>query len=249
MKVIIIEDEPLVHEELICQLEEFDDVDVVAECGDVFSALRAVRKHLPDVMFLDIKLPGHDGSYSPEDDGFSLLDCMEKDEHRPHVVVVSGGTTDYAVRAFGEGVLDYLEKPVEEDRLKKTMDRIREQLAIQGRKALPYPDRKLEFIPCIYKRRFKFVKPEDVDFVRSDPGMGVHVVCGEKEYYTELTLKTLLEKTDLKQCHRQYLINLSAVDEYERIENGLATIHTESGKTVPVSKFYRGDIEKLLGLK
>ncbi|MEE9355809.1 MAG: response regulator [Methylococcaceae bacterium] len=227
MKVVVIDDEPPAREELIYQLEEYDDVDVVAECGDVFSALQAVRDHQPDVIFLDIIMPGHD-------DGFTLLDYMEADEHRPHVVVVSGGPAEFAIRALGKGVLNYLEKPVLEERLAKTIDRIREQLAISNGKAKSYPNRMLEVIPCIFNQRFKFVKLDDVEFVRSDPDMGVHVVCGEKKFYTELTLKALLEKTDLKQCHRQYLINISAVDEYERIENGLTIIHFHSGNTITI---------------
>jgi two-component system LytT family response regulator len=241
MKVIVIEDEPLARKELIGLLEEYKDIEVVDECGDVFSALRSVREHKPDVMFLDIILPGHDG--------FTLLDYMDADEHRPHVVVVSGGPSDFAVRAFGEGVLDYLAKPVEEERLTKTIERIREQLSISDQESLPYPSRKLDVIPCIFNRRIKFIKLEEVECVQSDVNTGVHVVCQDNKYYTELKLKTLEEKTDLIQCSRQYLISLSAVDEYGRLENGLGEIRTHSGKTVPVARHYRNELEKALGLQ
>lgn len=239
MKVIIIEDEPLAREELIFLLNKYDDVDVVAECADVFSAMLAIREHQPDVMFLDIILPGHDG--------FTLLDYMEADEHRPHVIVVSGGPSDFAVRAFGEGVLDYLAKPVEEARLTKSIERIRQQLLEPKNPALPYPDRALDVIPCVFNRRIKFVKPEEVEFVRSGAG-GVHVICSDQEYYTELTLKTLLQKTDLFQCHRQYLINLTAVSELEKLENGLAQIHTQTKKVAPVSRHFRRELELILGV-
>jgi two-component system LytT family response regulator len=240
MKVIVIDDEPPAREELIYLLDEYNDVEVVSECSDVFSALRAVREHQPDAMFLDIILPGHDG--------FTLLDYMEADEHRPHVVVVSGGPSDFAVRAFGEGVLDYLAKPVEEERLAKTIQRIRERLLIPDEKALPYPDRALEFIPCVFNRRIKFIKPEDVEYIRSD-ATGVHVISHENEYYTELTLKTLVQKTNLVQCHRQYLISPGAVDEIESLDNGLAEIRTHCKKTVPVSRHYRKNLGQALGLQ
>jgi two-component system LytT family response regulator len=239
MKVIVIEDEPLAREELILLLNNYDDVQVVSECADVFSAMLAIREHQPDAMFLDIILPGHDG--------FTLLDYMEADEHRPHVIVVSGGPSDFAVRAFGEGVLDYLAKPVEEERLTKSIERIRQQLLKPEKQALPYPDRALDFIPCVFNRRIKFVKPEDIEFVRSGAG-GVHVICTDNEYYTELTLKTLLQKTALFQCHRQYLITLAAVSEFEKLENGLAQIHTQSKKIVPVSRHFRKELELALGV-
>jgi two-component system LytT family response regulator len=241
MKVIVIEDEPLARKELIGLLKAFNDVEVVDECGDVFSALRSVRKYEPDVMFLDIILPGHDG--------FTLLDYMDTDEYRPHVVVVSGGPSDFAVRAFGEGVLDYLAKPVEEERLIKTIERVREQLSKADKESLPYPNRRLDVIPCIFNRRIKFIKLEEVEFVRSDATTGVRVVCQDNEYYTELILKTLVQKTNLVQCQRQYLFALSAVDEYRRLDNGLGEIQTHSQKVVPVARSYRNDVEKALGLQ
>lgn len=240
MKVIIIDDEPHAREELIFLLDSYADIDISAECGDVFSALRAVREHQPDVMFLDIMLPGHDG--------FTMLDYMEEDEHRPHVVIVSGGPSDFAVRAYGEGVLGYLAKPIEENLLKKTLERIRILLAIPSEKALPYPDRSLELIPVILNRIIKFIKQNEIEFVHSDSNTGVHVISHEKSYFTELTLKVLLQKTDLIQCHRQYLIALTAVDKYERVENGLAKIHTHNGDIVPVARSYRKEFEQALGL-
>ena len=241
MKVIVIEDEPHARMELIGLLKEFNDVEVVAECSDVFSALRSVREHRPDVMFLDIYLPGHNG--------FTLLDYMDADEYRPHVVVVSGGPCDFAVRSYDEGVLDYITKPVEEERLTKSIERIREQLSTPDKKALPYPNRNFDVIPCIYNRRFKFIKKEDVECFESDVNTGIHVVCQDNKYFTELKLKTLLEKTDLIQCSRQCLIALSAIDEYRRLDNGLGEIRTHSGKIKPVSRNYRDELEKALGLQ
>jgi len=241
MKVIVIEDEPHARMELIGLLKEFNDVEVVAECSDVFSALRSVREHQPDVMFLDIYLPGHNG--------FTLLDFIDADEYRPHVVVVSGGPSIFAVRSYDEGVLDYITKPVEEERLTKSIERIREQLSTPDKKALPYPNRKFDVIPCVFNRRIKFIKQEDVECIESDVNTGIHVVCQDNRYYTELKLKTLEEKTDLIQCSRQCLIAISAIDEYRRLDNGLGEICTHSGKIKLVSRNYRNDVEKALGLK
>ncbi len=199
MKAIIIEDMPLHRKELIILLQAYLDVEVISECGDVSSALKAIREYKPDVIFLDIGLPGHE-------DGFTLLDYIDTSEHRPHVVIVSGGSRDNAVRAFRRGVLDYLEKPVEEERLTLAIERIREQLSVPDKNVLPYPDRKLNVIPCVFNRRIKFIKVDDVECIRCD-ATGVYVVCQDIEYYTELTLKTLLQKTDLVLCNRQELIS------------------------------------------
>jgi two-component system LytT family response regulator len=241
MKVIVIEDEPHARMELIGLLKEFIDVEVVAECSNVFSALQSVREHQPDAMFLDIYLPGHNG--------FTLLDYMDADEHRPHVVVVTGGPSDFAVRSYDEGVLDYITKPVEEERLTKSIERIRKQLLTPDKKALPYPNRKFDVIPCIFNRRIKFIKQEDIEYIESDVNTGIHVVCQDNKYFTELKLKILVEKTDLIQCSRQCLVALSAIDEYRRLDNGLGEIRTHSGKIKPVSRNYRDEVEKALSLQ
>lgn len=238
MKIVIIDDEPPARRELRYLLEQVEDAEIVGECGDLFAALRALREYQPDVIFLDIILPGQDG--------FTLLDFIEPNTRRPHVVVVSGGPSDFAVRAFGAGVLDYLAKPVEEKRLALTLLRVRERLSSPGETAPPYPERTLTMIPCAFNRRIKFIRLEDVEFVRSDAG-GVHVFTRDHEYYTELTLKTLLQKTALVQCHRQYLIAATAVDEIEKLENGLAVIRTRSSKTVPVSRRFRNQLGRSLG--
>ncbi len=241
MKVIVIDDEPHAREDLIHLLNEYEDIEVVAECDDVFSALRAVREHQPDVMFLDIILPGHDG--------FTLLDYMDNDEYRPHVVIVSGGPSDFAVRAYGEGVMGYLAKPIEEELLKKSLERLRTQLTIPNEKAKPYPDRELITIPCIFNRIIKFVKKEDIEYVHSDPLTGVHIASDGKSYFTELTLKRLIKKVILHQSHRQYLFAKSFVDKYERIENGLGKIYMQNGDIVPVARSYRNYVEQVLGIR
>jgi len=239
INIILIDDEPLAQQELAYLLERHPDFQIVAQCEDVFSALRNIREHKPDAIFLDIIMPGHDG--------FTLLDYMAPEEHHPHVVVVTGGESDFAVRAYAEGVLDYLPKPIEEDRFDKAIERIRNQLSNPGVEIFPYPDRMLEIIPCIFNHRIKFIKPEDIQYVRSDT-RGIYVVCTTKEYYTELTLATMEVKTELFRCHRQNLINLAQIDELIPLENGLAEIKTNSGQSVPVSRHYLKLLKERLGM-
>ncbi len=239
INVILIDDEPLAQDELASLLEQYDDFRIVARCEDVFSALRKIREHKPDAIFLDIIMPGQDG--------FTLLDYMAPEEHHPHVVVVTGGKSDLAVRAYAEGVLDYLPKPIEAERFDKAIARIRSQVANPDVEALPYPDRMLEIIPCIFNSRIKFIKPEEIQYVRSD-SRGIYVVCADKEYYTELTLAAMEAKTVLYRCHRQNLINLAWIDELTPLENGLAEIKTKSGARVPVSRHYLKLLKKRLGM-
>ncbi|VAW44937.1 hypothetical protein MNBD_GAMMA04-264 [hydrothermal vent metagenome] len=239
INVILIDDEPLAQDELACLLEEHDNFQVVARCEDVFSGLRKIREHKPDVIFLDIIMPGQDG--------FTLLDYMAPEEYHPNVVIVTGGESDFAVRAYAEGVLDYLQKPVEKDRFDKAIERIRNQVSNPNSETLPYPNRMLEIIPCIFSHRIKFIKPEEIEYVRSDL-RGIYVICADSEYYTDLTLAALESKTTLFRCHRQNLINIIWIDELIPLENGLAEIKTKSGHIVPVSRHYLKQLKTHLGM-
>ncbi|MCK5831902.1 MAG: response regulator [Methylococcales bacterium] len=249
IKVLVIEDEPRARAGIILALKKYDDIDVVDECGDLFSAMKLIRQHKPDVIFLDICLPGHDYDVPMHDKewaplGLTLLDYIGIDEYQPHVVIVSAYSR-YALQAIEANVLDYLHKPVSDDRLEKTIERIREK-----GQHVAYPDRPFERIPVYSNNRVRFIKLDDIEYVESKGAAGIHVVCEERSYYTELTLKVILQKTNFFQTHRQYIINPNWVLELECIEDtGRAVVYTRSKKEVPVSRGFKKAVMQKLGLK
>jgi two-component system LytT family response regulator len=248
-KVLIIEDELNARAELMLALDKYEDIEVVDECGDLFSAMKLIRQHKPDVIFLDICLPGHDYDVLTQTKewaplGLTLLDYIGIDEHQPDVVIVSGYSR-YALQAIEANVLDYLQKPVLDDRLDKTVERIREK----GQHAA-YPDRPLESIPVYSNNRIRFIKLENIEYIESRGPAGIYVVCEERSYYTELTLKIILQKTHFFQTHRQYIMNSDWVLEIESIAGtGRAIIYTRSKKEVPVARGFKKAVMQLLGLK
>lgn len=239
INVVVIDDEPLAREDICFLLEKHNDFNVVAQCGDVFSALRAIREHKPDVMFLDIIMPSHDG--------FMLLDYLGPEDHCPHTVIVTGGPNEFAVRAYTQEVFDYIEKPIKEERFDQMIARMRNLLINAEKPSAFCTERKLDFIPCLFNNSIKLIKPEDIEFARSDE-RGVYIICADAEFYTELTLSTLSVKASLNYCHRQYLINIQQIDELSLLENGLAEITTLSDKTIPVSRHYLKTLKQQLGL-
>lgn len=248
-KVLIIDDEPRARSEVILALEQFDDIEVVDECGDLFSALKLIRQHKPDVIFLDICLPGHDYDVPTQGKewaplGLTLLDYIGIDEHQPHVVIVSGYSR-YALQAIEANVLDYLQKPVMADRLGKTIERIRE-----ADQHAAYPKRELDTLPVYSNNMIRFIKRGEIEYVESRGAAGIYVVCKKQSYYTELTLTVILQKTNFFQTNKQFLMNPDWVQAIKKIEDtGRADIFTHSGKKVPVSKSFRKNVLKLLGLK
>ena len=120
MRVLIADDEPLARDRLRAMLGEIPGVEVVAEAGDGHAALHACAEHHPDMILLDISMPGIDG----------LETARHLAEFDPRPVVVFCTAYDqHAVRAFAADAIDYLLKPVEPERLKQAVERVRARRA------------------------------------------------------------------------------------------------------------------------
>ena len=105
----------------------------------------------------------------------------------------------------------------------------------------------LVHIPCVGHQRILLLPESDIHFAYSDVA-GVHVRSLEQQADTQLTLKTLEERTALVRCHRQYLVRLSCVAEIKLLDNGLATLLMKTGDSVPVSRRYLKKLKSLLTL-
>lgn len=227
MRALIVDDELNAREELRSMLEETGEFSLVVNCADALEALQAVRRDRPDVLFLDIQMPLIGG--------FELLNMIEP-EAMPAAVVFVTAYDEFALKAFEENAFDYLLKPVEGQRLAKSVARIRRNLLEGGRRS-DYGGREITRIPCTAPNRIKLVDASEVECVRSD-ATGIFVVCPKGEFFTELTLKVLESRTNLVRCHKQFLVNMERVDEITLRDNQLAEIRTKSGKKVPVSRRY-----------
>ncbi len=234
LTVLIIDDEAPAREELRALLQNETDIEIIGEAGNAIEGLAAINRQHPDVVFLDIQMPRVSGL-----EMLSMLDkaCM------PRVVFVTA-YDEYALTAFEERATDYLLKPVEPARLAKTLEWLRSGLAQSKRVELTPPEQ-IRQIPCYARNRIVLVKLEDVEYIHSDL-TGVQVIGTAQLALTELTLKTLEEKTPLLRCHRQYLVNADQIGEIVMQENGGAEIVTRSGNKVPVSRRYLRELKDRL---
>src|SRR6195952_2317572 len=119
IRTILVDDEPLAIQGLRLRLEKHDDVEIVETCSNGREAIRAIKTDKPDLVFLDIQVPGFDG--------FAVIRGLMEVE--PPLFVFVTAYSDHAIRAFEAQAVDYLMKPVEEDRLSATLDRVRQRLA------------------------------------------------------------------------------------------------------------------------
>nr|WP_086940938.1 two-component system response regulator BtsR [Thaumasiovibrio occultus] len=231
---IVVDDERLAREALIEQLQYTGDVTILAQCSNAIEALKSIHQLKPDVVFLDIEMP--------QVTGIELLSMMDPDT-MPKVIFVTA-YDDYAIQAFEENAFDYLLKPLEEKRLRKTLEKLK-RVKTQDMSVLMQPS--LEQIPCAGHNRILIVPTNEIEFACSKVS-GVAVCTASQESTTQLTLKTLEDKTCLIRCHRQYLINPQFIREIRLLDNGLAEAITRGGHQIPISRRYLKPIKDLLGL-
>ncbi|QSV14590.1 two-component system response regulator BtsR [Photobacterium ganghwense] len=235
IKALVIDDERYAREELVDLLEETGQVEVIGECSNAIEGLKKINSMKPDVIFLDIQMP--------QITGIELLSMLDP-ETMPKVVFVTA-YDEYALKAFEDNAFDYLLKPVETVRLNKTIKRLSREC--QPADYSPLVSEMLELIPCSGHNRILLLSPAEIETAFSDLS-GVHVVTKDTKATTQLTLKTLEEKTPLIRCHRQYLIHPQAIREIKLLENGLAEITTLNHYQVPVSRRYLKELKDRFGL-
>lgn len=232
MRVLIVDDETLARQELAELLQELGGTKVIGSCANAIEALKIINRDHPEVVFLDIQMPVIGG--------FELLSMIDRDTI-PQIVFVTA-YDEFALKAFEEEAFDYLLKPVDRARLQRTLEKLSRQ---RRPETVPAQASPLLRIPCASGNRVKLIDIASVEHVRSDLS-GVHIVTPQQEYFTELTLKVLEERTPLIRCHRQYLINLDWTDEVQLLEHGLAEIRTRADHHIPVSRHFLKQLKDLL---
>jgi two-component system LytT family response regulator len=234
IRALVVDDEPNARAELAALLRETGAVEVVGTCANAVEAIPAVRRERPDVLFLDVQMPAVSG--------FELLAMLDPGE-APRVVFVTAHD-EFAVRAFEENAADYLLKPVERERLARTVERLQRPAAPSGA-SLAAPT--IRRVPCQGARSIRLVDVAEVESVRSSEA-GVYVITAGGEHFTELTLRVLEERAGLVRCHKQHLVNVDRVDEILLGDDEGATLRTRSGRTVPVSRRYLAALKDRLGV-
>lgn len=211
LRAIIVDDERLARRELRSMLGEHKVIEIIGEAENVSQAIDLIQRELPDVLFLDIQMPG--------ESGFELLDRIEVKFKLIFVTAFDA----YALRAFEVNALDYLLKPINPVRLARAIERLctTSMLPIQSVRKLEYQDRLLLEID----RYSKFIKVESILFINAAVDYSeVFTIDGQK-LMVRKSLKEWEERLPQKyfaRIHRSTIINL---DYIERIENWFQHSH------------------------
>lgn len=242
IRAMIIDDERLARQEIRNLLQNFSDIEIVAESGIVEEALDLIEKENPDLLLLDIQMPGKTG--------FELLE--ELDGRAPEVIFVTA-YDEYALKAFEVNALDYLMKPVEEDRLRESITKIKKRIAERNENAPPENDGKLDINDQVFLKdgdKCWFVKLERVRLFESE-GNYVRVYFMDQRPLILKSLNALMERLSDKyffRASRKHIINLRWVEKVETWFNGGLLVILKDGTKVEVSRRQSVKLKEMMAL-
>ena len=238
-RALIAEDEPALRVEVRQALGQlWPELVICAEVGDGREAARILEEHHPEILFLDVAMPGMDG-----------LEVARRASGRSHVVFITA-YDEHAVPAFDEGAIDFLVKPLSVERLRRTVARLQARIgetpALLGpvlaelRQALE-SRRRLRWISVLEGRELRFVTTDEVLFFRSDHKYTA-AVTREREHLVSRPLKQLVEELDPEafwRVHRSYVVNVRAILSVRRPSGGgMEIVLRDHPERIPVSQAY-----------
>ena len=245
LRAVIVEDEPVARDHLRALVQTHDALTLVGEAADGDTALALVEAARPDVVFLDVRMPGRDG--------FAVLSALR---HRPHVVFTTAHDT-HAVQAFELGAVDYLLKPFGSARFATAVARLRERVAlpadmepldrlreVQERGGVP-----LERVFVRTGQRLVPIRLADVSRLDAD-GDYVALVVDGRRHLLGMTLGALLPRLDATRfirIHRSHVVNLDWVTGIRPHDAGRYLVELRDGARIIASRSGTQALRPLLG--
>ena len=251
-KVLIVDDEPLARRGIRARLEPLSDFVLLEDCDDGIAGLKAIRRDQPDLLFLDIQMPGMSG--------FDMLKRLPK--NRVPVVIFLTAYDQYALRAFEVHALDYLLKPIDDERFAEAIERVRRQLkhrdtdSIEDRLRDLLAEQNSAKQPSPYVERFMvrtgsritFVHAAEIDWIEAvGDYAGLHV--GDKTPLMRETLNALETRLDPEKfvrIHRSAIVQASRICELRTLANRELRVRLTSGADLKVSRTYRNRLDEWL---
>ena len=265
LTALIIDDEPLARQELLYLLQSADGVEVVAQGSNGIEAVELVRAHKPDVVFLDVQMPGLDG--------FAVLKkLIDKKMGLPQIVFATA-FDQYAVRAFEVNAVDYLLKPFDRKRVLKTIEKVRARIAGRTDAAVDAPstDARLDALLRLVEERTQPVKPQtgkvivraqgrlllvdqkEICFVSIEGGAISVMTRGVEGQSNCRTLEELMEQLDPEafwRAHRSFIVNIQHIREVVPWFKSSYQLRMDDAKKteIPVSRAQTKRLRELFNL-
>ncbi len=238
MKVAIIDDEPYSREEMKHLLSGYSWVDVVGEASSAEKGLELILTNEPDVLFLDIEMPGMSG--------VDLAEALQKMKRKPEIVFATA-YPDYALKAFRVEAVDYLLKPFEEAQLAQTMERLKNVLKVEDKVQTP----SIGKLAVQDEDKIVFISPKEIQYIYREE-RETFICTGKKKYTCRLPIKDLemkLSTYPFFRVHKSYLVQLPYVEELIPWGSGVYQLKVHGAdEAIPVSRNYVKELRERLEL-
>ena len=253
IRVLVVDDEPLARVGITTRLGAYSDMLVVGECATGEEALTAIPQVSPDLIFVDVEMPGISG--------LDLLRALPREQAR--CIVFLTAHEEYALDACNVEALDYLLKPIDDARFAACIERARRMLSLHWQEAnferlyglLAKTDKLdsggiIKRFPVRRGNEFTFVQAGDVDWIEGlGDYAGLHV--GGRTHLIREPLPSLearLDQTQFVRVHRSTIVQVERIVRVEPSANRDAVLTLRDGKTLRVSRTYRSRLDELLHL-
>jgi two-component system LytT family response regulator len=251
VRVLVVDDEPLARAGITARLAPYSDMLLVGECSTGEEAFISIPRLLPDLIFIDIEMPGISG--------LDLLRSLPKEQAR--CIVFLTAHEEYALDAFNVEALDYILKPIDEARFAACIDRARRMLSLHRQEAnleklyglLTSTDKRdtealIKRFPVRRGNEFTFIQVGDVDWIEGlGDYAGLHV--GPKTHLVREPLNSLevrLDRTQFVRIHRSTIVQVERIVRLAPSTNRDAILMLRDGNTLRVSRTYRSRLEEVL---
>jgi two-component system, LytTR family, response regulator len=249
IRAIIVDDEPLARDGVRLHLEDAPDIQVVGEAGSGEEAITLIDEVRPDLMFLDVQMPGIDG--------FGVLEALGTSQMP--VTIFTTAYDQFAVRAFDAHAIDYILKPYDVERFNRALDRARDQLRTRRRSDM---DARLGSLLAELKARSRFVerlvvrsggrivilRVGEIDYVEAASNY-VRLHAGGKDYLLRETMTALeakLDPAEFVRIHRSTMVRVDRIRELEPLFQGDYVVILTDGTRLTSSRGYRERLQELL---
>jgi two-component system LytT family response regulator len=247
LRTLIVDDEPIARKVLREELGSFDDVEIIGEADNGATALEKITAEHPDLVLLDLQMPGMGG--------LEVVRNLRGGTHMPVIVIVTA-YDKYALQAFEAGAIDYLLKPVGEERLaeavqrakrltdREAVERVAQIQEIADQPSTPQPRRIVGRIGEEY-----FLLSADEIYAFQADGDIVWIITAKKKYLATQTLKVLdqrLRNTSFRRIHRNSLVNVDHVRKMSALSSQRWLITLANDQEFVASKRQAGSIRQLL---
>ncbi|WP_288370822.1 LytTR family DNA-binding domain-containing protein [uncultured Algoriphagus sp.] len=241
IKTLIIDDEPLaagIVEEFLRSDSRFEILEI---CQDGFEGLKAIQKHQPNLIFLDVQMP--------KITGFEMLELLDE----PPAVIFTTAFDEYALAAFDAKAIDYLLKPFSKSRFQQALNRFLERYEVeQGgqNSAISSLAEKSQRLVVRVKNEIKIIPVDQVSYFEAADDY-VNIVTESGAFLKKMTMKSLEEALSpdrFARIHRSYILNLNEVTRIEPYEKDSYLVFLRNGKKLPVSKTGYSRLRQVLGI-